>query len=111
MLTADMPGVSHDDLKVTIEEGVLTFGTFSETDTNAGADTDADTDAATEDAGAYAKRVIRSERRVGDYSRTVRLADDVDESAVQAALKDGVLTLTLPKAPKAQPRKIDVFVS
>jgi len=102
-LVADMPGVTHDALAVTIEEGVLTFGTHPSTATDEVTDDEEETESVS--------RVIRAERRAGNYSRTLRLADDVDESAVQASLKDGVLTLTLPKVPKALPRKIDVFVS
>ncbi len=103
VLTADMPGVAREDLNITIEEGVLTFGTAT-------AET-VDTEQAESEVTEVTSKQIRRERRTGAYSRTLRLADDVDESAVAATLKDGVLTLTLPKQPKIEPRKIDVHVS
>lgn len=105
-LTADMPGVAREDLEVTIEEGTLSFGTreTQAADATDAADSEVDTPVS-------ASRRIRTERRVGAYNRTLKLADDVDESAVHASLKDGVLTLTLPKEAKIEPRKIDVTVS
>jgi HSP20 family protein len=50
----------------------------------------------------------RRERGVGSFTRVIRLATDVDPQRVQAALNDGVLLLTLPKAEAAKPRKIKV---
>ena len=54
--------------------------------------------------------VHRQERPSGEFFRTVTLPAPIDAERVQAALKDGVLRLTLPKAPSAKPRKIDVKV-
>ena len=50
----------------------------------------------------------RRERPVGACSRALRLPVVVDADKVQAELRDGVLTLTLPKAAEARPRKIQV---
>lgn len=50
----------------------------------------------------------RRERPVGTFSRIVRLPIEVDADRVDAALRDGVLTITLPKAASAKPRKINV---
>ncbi|MDY0168810.1 MAG: Hsp20/alpha crystallin family protein [Thermoguttaceae bacterium] len=50
----------------------------------------------------------RRERPVGALSRVLRLPADVDGNNVQAELKDGVLTITLPKAEESKPRKIRV---
>jgi HSP20 family protein len=50
----------------------------------------------------------RRERGVGDFARTITLPVEIDSAAVEATLKDGVLTIKLPKAPEARPRKIDV---
>jgi HSP20 family molecular chaperone IbpA len=44
----------------------------------------------------------------GIYQRSFALSRDLDDSAVSAKLKDGVLEITLPKALKAQPRRIPV---
>lgn len=50
----------------------------------------------------------RRERAVGTFSRSLRLPVDVDSSRVEAELRNGVLTITLPKAESAKPRKINV---
>jgi HSP20 family protein len=50
----------------------------------------------------------RRERPVGAFSRIVRLPVEVDADRVEADLRDGVLTITLPKAESAKPRKINV---
>ena len=55
-------------------------------------------------------REIRREVRYGRYARSLRLGTQVNEKAVKAAYRDGVLELTLPKAEEAKPRKISVNV-
>jgi HSP20 family protein len=50
----------------------------------------------------------RRERGVGKFRRALRLPVDIQADKVEARLKDGVLTVTLPKAEKAKPRKIEV---
>ena len=50
----------------------------------------------------------RRERPVGSFTRVLRLPTDVDADSVEAELSDGVLTITLPKAENAKPRKIEV---
>ena len=52
--------------------------------------------------------VHREERPRGEFSRTITFPAEIDADRVQATLKDGVLRVTLPKAPSAKPRKIDV---
>ncbi len=54
--------------------------------------------------------VHRRERPSGGFSRTIAFPAEIDADRVQAALKDGVLSITLPKAPTAKPRKIEVKV-
>jgi HSP20 family protein len=50
----------------------------------------------------------RRERPVGTFARAIRLPVDVDANKVDARLIDGVLTITLPKAENARPRRIQV---
>lgn len=50
----------------------------------------------------------RRERGIGAFQRVVRLPVDIDANSVEATLKNGVLTVRLPKAPTAKPRKIEV---
>ena len=52
--------------------------------------------------------IHRRERPSGEFARTITFPAEIDADRVQAALKDGVLSITLPKAPSAKPRKIDV---
>lgn len=54
------------------------------------------------------KQVIRSERLSGSFERTMTLPVEIDADGVSATLKDGVLTITLPKAQAVLPRKIAV---
>ena len=86
---ADVPGVTADGLDIDLREGVLTLiGKVPAVDGGL--------------------RPVRGEYRVGGYLRRFTLSDDVDADGIEASLDAGVLTLTLPKAEKAKPRKIQV---
>jgi len=54
------------------------------------------------------ERYYRRERGAGMFGRSLELPHKVDVERVEAALKDGILTVRLPKAPEAKPRKIEV---
>jgi HSP20 family molecular chaperone IbpA len=53
-------------------------------------------------------RSLHQEYEVGDFLRSFILSDDVDHEHISARLSNGVLKLVLPRAPKTQPRKIEV---
>jgi HSP20 family protein len=93
-ITADLPGVSKDDLSVTLENGVLTIEASTEEEKTE------------EEEG----KVIRKERRSGKFMRSFHLGADVEESDIKANFKDGVLKLTVPTAEKhaAKAKRIDV---
>ena len=54
------------------------------------------------------ERVLRRERYSGSFERTVSLPVPIDTESTQATFKDGVLTITLPKAAAARPRRIAI---
>lgn len=92
-LEAELPGFKIEELDITFTGGELTIrGTRNETKP--------------EGATFY-----RRERPSGSFSRTLRVGTEVDASKISASLTNGVLTVTLPKAEAAKPRKIDVKVS
>jgi HSP20 family protein len=51
---------------------------------------------------------LRRERRLGEFTRTFTLPNGIESQHVEASLIDGVLLVTLPKSPAAQPRRIAV---
>jgi HSP20 family protein len=87
----EIPAVAAEDVVVAIKDGVLTVSGERSTESDS-----------TDD-----KR-HRVERRWGRFSRSFRLPENVDEDAIEARSKDGVLYLTVTKKEKAQPRKIQV---
>jgi HSP20 family protein len=91
---AELPGVNKDDIRVTLENGVLTISaeTKSETEEKKG------------------ERVIRQERRYGKYLRSLRLGTQIDEKHVKAAYKDGILELVVPKTEAVKPKRITVDI-
>ena len=92
-LLADMPGVDDKNIDITLEKGILTiYGTVEpERDT--------------------ARRLTYSEYDTGDFQRSFAISDEIDQGKIKAMVKDGVLTLILPKAEPAKPRKIAVTTS
>ncbi len=89
-LILEMPGVAPDDLEVTLENRVLTIrGRVHAT-------------------APEKLELVHAEYGEGDYERTFTMSDDFDPEKIEAALSDGVLTLTLPRAEAAKPRKIEV---
>ena len=90
VLRADLPGVSGDTLELQVQDNKLTlFGRVAQQ--------------APEDS-----MLIHQEYRVGDYLRSFILSEDVDHERISAKLVNGVLEVTLPRAPQAEPRRIQV---
>ena len=85
----DVPGVSREQLKVSVEGRRVSVETVAVAQAEAPA---ADTDNAT-----AVPRVLYRERSVARYARTVSLPAEVDQAASQAKFENGVLTLTLSK--------------
>ena len=89
-LRADMPGVDERSVDITIEDGILTIR------------------GAVEEPTSDDRELLYREFHTGDYERSFRLTEDIDVDKVEADVKDGVLTVTLPKSEKARPKKIAV---
>ena len=51
---------------------------------------------------------VYTEYNIGHYTRSFTLSNKIDQERISAQLDDGVLTLTLPKAQEAQPRRISI---
>jgi HSP20 family protein len=94
LIKAELPEVQKDDVKVTLEEGVLTIQGERKREK--------------EDKG---KRFHRVERSYGSFVRSFTLPDYVDDDRVGADFRDGVLNLHLPKSEKAKPKAIEVKVA
>lgn len=94
MIKAEIPGVNKEDVKVTIENGMLTIQGERRMEKEE-----------------KDKKFHRVERSYGSFMRSFRVPDDADESAVKAEFKDGVLNVTLTKSAKAKPKAINVSVS
>lgn len=91
VVKAELPGVDKKDLDISVTSNTVTVkGTTSHEEK--------------EEKGDY----YRCEMSRGEYSRTVALPADVDESKAKAKFKDGILELTIPKKEKAKRRKIKV---
>jgi HSP20 family protein len=92
-LYVDVPGVDPNAVELTLDDGVLTLS-GERVQKSSKADGE--------------PQFRRTERSQGQFYRRFVLPDTVDSDKVKAAGKDGVLTVTIPKQAKAQPRRIQV---
>ena len=87
-VVADLPGVDKNDVGIRVEDSILTIkGRASYT---------------------APAEMIRQEFSIQGYYRQFQLSDEVDQDKISAECKNGVLTVTLPKAEKSKPRQIRV---
>jgi HSP20 family protein len=94
LIKAEIPDVKKEDVKITLEDGVLTIQGQRKQEK--------------EDKGT---RYHRIERSYGSFVRTFSLPDVIEVERVKAEFKDGVLNLHLPKSEKAKPKAIEVKVA
>tara|TARA_R110002110_G_scaffold406421_1_gene626278 strand:- start:80573 stop:80995 length:423 start_codon:yes stop_codon:yes gene_type:complete len=80
-ITAELPGVSKDNIHVHVKDGILTL----------------EAESSQESREEKEGRVIRQERRYGKFMRSFNLGADIEESDIKASFKDGVLKLEAPK--------------
>lgn len=91
VVKASLPGIKPDDIDVTFDNNVLTIkGDIKE-----------------EKDVEETKYHLR-ERRYGSFSRSISLPSNIKTDSIQADYADGILTLTLPKAEEAKPKRIQV---
>jgi HSP20 family molecular chaperone IbpA len=90
VIVADVPGVNESQVDITLEKNILTINAYVEQPAFEG----------------YA--LAFAEYEVGDYQRSFKLSDEIYREKIQASVKDGLLTITLPKAAAATARKISV---
>jgi HSP20 family protein len=90
LLTADLPGVDPGSVDVNVDNGTLTIS--------------AHRTPRSDDGVAW----LANERFFGTYRRQLSLGEGIDASAISATYENGVLTVTIPLAERAKPRKIDV---
>ena len=92
-LKADLPGVSKENLSVHVEADQLTI----EGQVSLGA--------------SERLEPVYAEVRVAQYRRTFALSRDLDTEKIDASMKNGVLTLRIPKGERAKPRRVPVSVA
>ncbi len=84
-IAMELPGVEEKDIQLTVDQGMVTVKGEKKAEREEKGDT-----------------WYFSERQFGSFSRSFRLPSDVDEGAVKADLKDGVLTISVPKKKPAE---------
>ena len=90
VLTAELPGLTREDIDINVQDGTLTL------------------QGRRRSAAVPCERYHRVERGHGAFRRRFSVPVPIDGQGVTADLKDGVLTVTLPKAVEALPRRIEV---
>jgi HSP20 family protein len=86
----EMPGVGKNSVEVSVENNVLTIIGRIDFSNYKGL------------------QPLYTEYNIGHYSRSFRLSNEIEQEGIKAELKDGVITLVLPKAERAKPRRINV---
>ena len=89
-LVLEMPGVDKSNVDISVEDGVLTVQGRLDFSKYQGL------------------QPVYTEYNIGHYRRSFSLSNKVDQSKISAEMKDGVLTLVLPKAEEAKPRRISI---
>jgi HSP20 family protein len=91
LVKVELPGVKAEDVKIKLENNVLTLsGTKIRSEED------------------EAQHYFRNERVYGSFERSIKIPSTVDANLITATCKDGILTVEVPKAEKAKPREIPI---
>ena len=90
LLTADLPGVDPGSVDVDVDNGTLTISAHRTARSD------------------ESVQWLSNERFFGRYRRQLSLGEGIDSAAISATYENGVLTVTIPLAERAKPRKIDI---
>ena len=90
LISADLPGVAQEQVELHVDKDLLTLKGVRKLER------------------VESDHYRRYERAAGAFERSFRLPPTVNVEKIEASMKDGVLTLTLPKKPEAQPRQIKI---
>jgi len=93
VIKAEIPGINKEDVKVTVDNGVLTIRGERK-----------------QEKEEKEKKFHRVERYYGSFTRSFTLPDNVDEAKIKASFKEGMLNLQIQKTEKAKPKVIQVKV-
>lgn len=91
VVTAELPGMTKDKVSIIFSDGALTISGKQEPLTNVKKMT-----------------VIRQERALGDFEKTIRIPSKIDQGKITASFTNGILTVTLPKSEDAKPKTITI---
>ena len=91
LVSAELPGLSADEVEITFEDGLLTIQGERHASRDAAGET-----------------VHRSERKYGTFRRMITLPSHVQAGKIEATALDGVLQVLVPKAPDVQAKRIQV---
>ncbi len=94
LIKAELPEVAREDVKVTVDDGVITIRGERR-----------------KEAGQKDEKFHRTESLYGSFARSFRLPEDADVAAIQAESKNGVLRVRVPKQPAARARTVEVQVN
>jgi HSP20 family protein len=94
LIKGEIPGVNKEDIKVNIENGMITMSGERK-----------------QEKEEKNKKFHRIERSYGSFMRSFRVPDNVDESAIKAEVKDGMLNVTMPKSAQAKAKSTNVPVT
>ncbi|RPI71008.1 MAG: Hsp20/alpha crystallin family protein [Ignavibacteriales bacterium] len=90
ILSANMPGVTRDNVQLKLEEGSLSiFGRVNYEDLSK-------------------RKYILNENEIGNYYRKFRISNSIDETKIEARMENGQLMVKLPKHDRIKPRTIEI---